>query len=81
MADTNIRDAMRAVAEADAGGLLDPALLGDLHGFKLLVDYAGDEDLALRTVLGIVRHAAKHGARTRVERWGFFKAAVDQDRP
>ena len=71
MGDTDLHDAMRAIADADAAGLLDPALFGDALGFKLIADYAGSQEIALRTVLGIVRHAARHGARTRVERWVF----------
>jgi hypothetical protein len=38
------------IAAHDAGGLLDPALYDDAHGFRLLVAYAGDHELVLRTV-------------------------------
>ena len=59
MADADIRDALLAIADADAGGLLAPELYTDIAGFVRLDRFAGNMDLAMGTILAIVRSAAR----------------------
>ena len=72
MGDTDIRAALLSIADADTGRLLDARLYDDLSGLGRLVAFAGDRELALRTVLAIVRGAARHGANSQIRSWGWF---------
>ena len=80
MADADIRDALLAIADADAGGLLAPELYTDIAGFVRLDRFAGNMDLAMGTILAIVRSAARHGAKIQVRSWGYFRQAIAEDR-
>lgn len=75
----DVRQALLAIAEADAGRLLDANLYDDASGLERLVAFAGDPELALATIMRIVRGAAKHGANTSVRSWAFFRKAIAED--
>lgn len=79
MGDTDIRAALLSIADADTGRLLDARLYDDLSGLGRLVAFAGDRELALRTVLAIVRGAARHGANSQIRSWGWFRSAIAED--
>ena len=53
LAHTDIRAALLEIASEDAGWLLAPELYDDPGGFGRLLAWAGDRELALRTITAI----------------------------
>jgi hypothetical protein len=75
----DLRDALLSIGKEDTGRLLDPGLYADAAGLEGLVAFAGDRELAIGTILSIVRGAAQHGANSQIRSWAWFRSAIAED--